>query len=75
MSGYVKSAKQEARSGVLLALSRLARLGDTAQGFALDAMHAFDEYQRHDPTVVVVRDEGRTVCLHCGKPYEGKEEP
>ena len=55
------------------ASARIARLGPDAQELALDARHAFEEYQRADPRMTVVYDSGRSVCLHCGTPYEGKE--
>ena len=62
-----------AASAIMQALARIARLGPDAQELALDARHAFEEYQRADPRTVVAYDSGRSVCLHCGTPYEGKE--
>ncbi len=34
------------------------------------AVRAFDAYRIADPRTVTVREPGRTVCLHCGQPYE-----
>ena len=65
--------KQIAASAVMQALARLARLGPEAQELALDARHAFEEYQRADPRTQVVYDGGRSICLHCGKPYQEVE--
>jgi hypothetical protein len=67
--------KQVAASAIMQALARIARLGPEAQELSLDARHAFEEYQRADPRTVVAYDSGRSVCLHCGKPYENKEQP
>lgn len=65
--------KQMAASAIMMALARIARLSPEAQEFALDARHAFEEYQRADPRTVVAYDGGRSVCLHCGKKYQEVE--
>ena len=62
--------KSQAQTALLFALSRIAKLSDKAQEFALDAMHSFDEYRRAEPRPAVLRPDQRSVCLHCGKPYE-----
>jgi len=55
-------------------LSSIARLGPEAEQLALAARDAFNRYQMHDPTTLVQQDGGRSVCLHCGNPYENKED-
>ena len=62
--------KSQAAAALLFALSRIANLSDRAQDLALDAMHSFDEYRLAEPRPVVWRPDQRSVCLHCGKPYE-----
>lgn len=69
----LRGDKQIAASAVMQALARLARLGPEAQELALDARHAFEEYQRADPRTTVVYDGGRSICLYCGKPYQEVE--
>ena len=68
-------SKERAASGLLMALSRIAKLGDKAQELALDAMHSFDAYQKADPRCVVIAPAERRVCLHCGKLTQEREEP
>lgn len=71
--GCIIDDKSRAKSALLFALSRIAKLGDKAQELAIDAMHSFDEYQLAEPRPRVLRPEQRSVCLHCGKPYEEVE--
>lgn len=65
--------KSQAQTALLFALSRIAKLGGKAHELALDAMHSFDEYRLAEPRPRVIRPEQRSVCLHCGKPYEEQE--
>jgi hypothetical protein len=67
-------AKELAASGLLMALSRIAKLGDKAQELALDAMHSFDEYQKADPRCIAFIPVENRVCLHCGKPTQERED-
>ena len=69
-----RDPKSQARSALLFALSRIAKLGGYAHELALDAMHSFNEYQLAEPRPRVLRPDQRSVCLHCGKPYEGQED-
>jgi len=58
--------RAKAKSEVLHALAMVAHRGHAL--WARKAMDAFDEYCRLDPAQIPAK--GRTVCLHCGKPYE-----
>jgi len=59
-------AKSKARSDVLYSLAMAAHLNQRV--WVRKALDAFDEYCRLDPAQIPAK--GRTVCLHCGKPYE-----
>lgn len=58
--------KEEAAVAVVYALFMAAHLNHRA--WARKALAAFDAYCKLDPAQVP--DHGRSVCLHCGKPYE-----
>jgi hypothetical protein len=63
--------RAKAKSEVLHALSMTVHLGLhplQVRKYSRQALAAFDEYCRLDPAQIPAK--GRTVCLHCGKPYE-----
>lgn len=59
-------ARAKAESEVLRALGMAEHLNQRA--WVRRALLAFDDYCRLDPAQIPAK--GRTVCLHCGKPYE-----
>lgn len=63
-------SRQRAKTKVLVCLALAAHRMPQHSKLLRKVSDAFDEYCALDPAQVPVRQDARSVCLHCGKPYE-----
>lgn len=63
-------SRQAAKAKVMQYLAMAAHRMPPHSKLLRKVSDAFDEYCALDPAQVPVRQDARSVCLHCGKPYE-----